>query len=616
MIPRLQRRVATGHDSTTRPPAPQAPAPDHDQASPADAAGHPPSPPPRAAPDRLDAVLARAVQQRVTRPTLQRVGGTKFSVVTSDTASKQSVADLKAALAAIRKTRQAHKQQLEADLKSGRGHIGDYPAELDDGTANPMSALMKTEPFAAKRLKAAGAGTAGEIRDKDDNLVAKVALGLGAFSDTTVADAPEGQRKTFTRDSGDGAKQYVADDCGVPTRRYAYVEKSIHQFVELSATGAMAGRYQRLHEALGDWDPGKLKKIAEHESEIIVAKGTSLVTTLTPAQLAVLHQWTGSGTTQRGLSLTSTPRENAVYGNAGESFREATGVRIKIDLLKVPKNVVLLNHYASGGIKDKTAKVNPDLVTSSDVYKTGYRASVIKNRELYLERLDSDWIEDIDVHDGAANRPKKPDETGKRGAALVAAVAANAGVADYIAGFKASVDAGPEADPPDKLSPAGTLGFASGQTYLMGHSWGKEESDRFVSRGLSVRSAITKAHDYEYPAPQPVRGSKHRAPVKKITAEQRAGWALQEANRLHPSNPSNPYQPKDGSPEFLAARIVCSTMKQHGYAAMKRIDMSRWLALSTISKEERDHPGIYWVGWAHAAAGKAPRNAMSQLFTV
>ena len=273
MTPRLQCRVAAGHDSTAHPPLPQAQPPE--QAGPADAAHRTPSSrPTRVAPDPLDAVLARAVQQRVTRPTLQRVGGTKFSVVTSDTASKEALADLKAALAAIRKTRKTHKQQLEADLKTGRGHIGDYPAELDDGTASPISTLVKTEPFAAKRLKAAGAGNAGEIRDKDNNLVAKITLGLAAFADTTVADAPEGQRKTFTRDSGDGAKQYVADDYDVPTRRYAYVEKSIHQFVELSATGAMAGRYQRLHEALGAWDPSKLKKIAEHESEIIVAKNT------------------------------------------------------------------------------------------------------------------------------------------------------------------------------------------------------------------------------------------------------------------------------------------------------------------------------------------------------
>ena len=331
----------------------------------------------------------------------------------------------------------------------------------------------------------------------------------------------------------------------------------------------------------------------------------------------MLHQWTGSGTTQRGLSLTSTPRENAVYGNAGESFREATGVRIKIDLLKVPKNVVLLNHYASGGIKDKTAKVNPDLVTSSDVYKTGYRASVIKNRELYLERLEADWIEDIDVHDGASNRPKKPDEQGKRGAALVAAVAANAGVADYIAGFEASVDAGWDAHPPDALSAAGKLGFASGQKYVLGHSWGGDESGRFIGRGNAIRNAIVRAYEYEPPQPVPVRGQKHqpRQSVKKVTVEERVRWALSEAGRMHPSNPQNPYQPDAGTPEFLAARIVCTTMQHHGYAAMKRIDISRWLALSTISKEKRDQPGIYWVGWAHSAAGKPARNAMSELFT-
>ncbi len=610
MIPRLQRRVATdGHDSTTHPPSPQAQSPAPEQAHPI-----PPSPAPREAPDPLDAVLARAVRERVTQPTLQRVGGKKLGVVVSETADAKAVEDLKAALAAIRKTRKAHKQRLETDLKSGRGHIGDYPAELDESGTGPLAAILKTEPFTAKRLKPAGTG---EVRDKDDNLVATLTVGLGAFVEKADADAPEGQRKVFTRDSGDGAKQYVADDNGIPTRRYAYVEKSIHQFVELSATGAMAGRYQRLHEALGVWDPSKLKKIAEHESEIIVAKNTPLVTTLTSAQLAVLHQWTGSGTTQRGLSLTSTPRENAVYGNAGESFREADGVRIKIDLLKVPKNVVLLNHYAAGGIKDLTAKVNPDLVSPSNVYKTGYRPSVIKNRELYLERLEADWIEDIDVHAGASNRPKKPDETGKRGAALVAAVAANAGVADYIAGFKASVDAGWDAKPPDTLSAAGKLGFASGQKYLLGHSWGKDESGRFIARGNSVRIAIIKAYEYEPPPPTPVRGAKHhqRPSVKKITLEERLRWATQEAGHLHPSNPRNPYQPEDGSPEFLAARIVCSTMQQHGYAPMKRIDMSSWLALSTLSKEERDQPGIYWVGWAHAAAGKPARNAMSQLFT-
>ncbi len=83
--------------------------------------------------------------------------------------------------------------------------------------------------------------------------------------------------------------------------------------------------------------------------------------------MAFVHQYWGSGSQQRGLSLTSTSKPGATIGNCGDNFRTNNGVRIKIDLARIPTeedNPMLLNHYGHGGVKDAIVKDDSDVETN------------------------------------------------------------------------------------------------------------------------------------------------------------------------------------------------------------------------------------------------------------
>ena len=78
----------------------------------------------------------------------------------------------------------------------------------------------------------------------------------------------------------------------------------------------------------------------------------NLKTKMTDTQVAVAHQMYGSLPEQRGVSLTSTPKVGVTYANTGGNFRTDDGFKLKIDLARVPKTVLFLNHYAEGGVSD------------------------------------------------------------------------------------------------------------------------------------------------------------------------------------------------------------------------------------------------------------------------
>jgi hypothetical protein len=204
-------------------------------------------------------------------------------------------------------------------------------------------------------------------------------------------------------------------------------------------------------------------------------------------KLAALHQWLGSGMQQRGLSLASTPRKDAVFSNHGESFKSGDGVRITIDLAKVPGDVKLINHYSWGGTKNVATGVESGWIGSKrvekwvkdpgggrkrvKVYETrgayGYTASVIKNRELYLERLDPEWVEHIEVH-GVALPPVPPGKTGK---ALLEWVGTEIGYQQYLTGYREALD--PPSSP--RMGPhthAYTIGQNAGDAYVRGYAAG------------------------------------------------------------------------------------------------------------------------------------------------
>ena len=419
--------------------------------------------------DRLSAILARAVNGRSPHALLQRVGETKLAHEPIESgATAEAREQWIAALQELRATRRSLKATWEEELKkqagtdegiSQRTIMSDYPRALTMDR-DVISALRKTAPF-----KGGGATLMLErVASEDDTEqyivsarsggepVASVVLGTAAYRKGPPAP---GGRATFRRN----AKEYVADNRGIPTRRYAYVEKNVFQVMELLAGNSMTGRYQMLHTALGI--NADIYEASEKLGADVTGGAFARGQKLTLEQLAVLHQWKGSGQDQRGLSLTSSPRQDAVYSNRGGSFRSAGGARIKIDLFKVPTGVVLLNHYGSGGVKEALGDVNPALNTGATY---SFANSVLKNRELYLERLDPSWISSLTLHEETGDKTAT-----KSGAELLQTVASRLGYNDYASGFTAG---SLNQRAPDGASPMFILGQGVGREYRAGYQAG------------------------------------------------------------------------------------------------------------------------------------------------
>lgn len=203
-----------------------------------------------------------------------------------------------------------------------------------------------------------------------------------------------------------GSGEYVRDTRGVPTRRFAYVEKNFYQMMDLLESGVITGRYQSMVAAtLGQ----SVKSVATETSarrppgaKLRSDFSTRTDADLSLAELAVFHQWQGSSLQQRGVSLTSTPTPHAVWSNEGWSFRSRGGVRLKVDLARVPTDVILINHYdqaalsrtREGGIANRVLGE----WEQTDRAKYHYPFSVTKNREVYLDHLDPDWVVECRYH--------------------------------------------------------------------------------------------------------------------------------------------------------------------------------------------------------------------------
>ncbi|MGQ3014146.1 MAG: eCIS core domain-containing protein [Flavobacteriales bacterium] len=200
--------------------------------------------------------------------------------------------------------------------------------------------------------------------------------------------------------------QYVLDDFGNHTRRYAYMEKSYHQWMAYKEQGFLTGKTQSLMGAATGVSPDRVDPAdfdrqhlttAERDYRDSVPEGPGK----SKKVLAHLHQWKGSGPGQRGLSLTSTAKDEAIYGNQGESFRSDDGAKFKIDLSKVKADNILINHYHAAsptraGLGTKGARPAPQDGRIDGHYQ--YERSVIKNRELYLQTLTPEAVVGIELH--------------------------------------------------------------------------------------------------------------------------------------------------------------------------------------------------------------------------
>ena len=274
--------------------------------------------------------------------------------------------------------------------------------------------LLKSERFRGRYELRADPSDKQRVKvfDRKAGLVAVLLLG-NAEAYKTITEATDTKRKTLKKRhiQVDGPT-HVADDAGVPTRRFAYFETSRQQLMAALGDGAegklvpaLRGRYVRHRLAMG-----LAADITMIEPDVAKIFGIDSSRPARPDQVAAVHQYLGSGMQQRGVSLTSTPKPQ-VYSNDGDLFASPDGVRIKVDLTLVPKDVMLLNHYAEGGVGSRLAADSnfpPQMLKKPDTEVKGrsynYAASVVKNRELLLQELRPEWIFEIIDHlkDGPA----------------------------------------------------------------------------------------------------------------------------------------------------------------------------------------------------------------------
>jgi|GEM_PF-5429997 len=451
------------------------------------------------------------------QPVIQRVNEEKLSVFPEQGADPRDVQKVSDALAAIRAAFKDKKALFEtgtlATMPNTPGLTGppakvekdtrvktvmtDYPALLQ--SFDPIAELRKIPPFSTGELILGEKDEHGdrEVKNGSNQIVATLMSDEGSYLPELIDDDhPEDQRIKYSR-FDKPEKEYVEDNIGVPTRRYAYVEKSFYQFMEFLSIGSMTGRWQMLSQAAGI--PKNLMDPSDGADVIEQIRGKK-EGPLSVQELAVLHNWKGSGLHQRGLSLSASPREKAVYSNDGEPFSSADGVRLKIDLAKVPKQVMLINHYTPLNNPAHLADINKDVSgdtfkrdPSSKTAKYNYEGSVVKNRELFLEYLNPDWIVEVKVHGSAASL--KPGQFGGDAGAMHTQAGVLMGHGDYKSGFTKGVQdhlAGNENQKPVDDTSSEGKGWASGQHYSKWFNKGVAYKSKEADWNAGVQYGLAK----------------------------------------------------------------------------------------------------------------------------
>lgn len=260
---------------------------------------------------------------------------------------------------------------------------------------------LNEDAFSAKAdlVKVENAHGKDEIKEKGFNQAVTGQEGVEKARTTVY--------KKNGKDPGEG-NEYIKDDFGNYIRRYAYMEKSIWQLMNFAENGIISGQTQSIKRAAGEEIPKIDPLSVDNESfdagDQYIAKSLPTGKSGDPQTqgkigIAYLHQWKGSGVRQRGVSLAATPKDNAVFGNAGESFRSDDGAKFKIDLATVkvldPDNLLLSHYHCKSPTRAAEIQAGG---SGSDAPTYKYDASVIKNREFYLQYLPEQAVAEVDVH--------------------------------------------------------------------------------------------------------------------------------------------------------------------------------------------------------------------------
>lgn len=325
--------------------------------------------------------------------------------------------------------------------------------------------------------------------------------GAAAFTPVPDDGSPRPPREVFRKkgmedlivESGD-AKEYVKDSRNTLTRRYAYVEKNYYQMMEFFMVGHMTGRFQQYMMVAANRKPG----VHTFTTQMIRNVPTAPRANMTDTQVAVAHQMYGSLPEQRGVSLTSTPKVGVTYANTGGNFRTDKGFKLKIDLARVPPDVLFLNHYAEGGVSDMA----PADYSTNQPHKPGtpsykYRQSATHARELFLEYIRPEWVVEIEHHEkgdyenigGKKTVIKEDNATSLLDAAMLAF-----GGKSFEAGFEAGLDSRAENDQL-KADPDYVKGKSTGGLVAQGYKKGLEIRNRSGYASAMTAFLETVEHD-------------------------------------------------------------------------------------------------------------------------
>lgn len=328
--------------------------------------------------------------------------------------------------------------------------------------------------------------TKGEIQ------IALLKTGTAAFKESLTTEKTS--RKVFSKmgfedeetSIGD-RKEYVKDSRDTLTRRYAFVEKNYYQMMEFFMTDHMTGRFQQYMMSGGERKPGVHKITTDMIKNVPKIPSAQLSDT----QVAVAHQMYGSLPEQRGVSLSSTPKVGVTYANTGGNFRTDDGFKLKIDLARVPKDILFLNHYAQGGVSDMQNKDYSTTQThkgNGRSYDYKYEESALHARELFLEHIKPEWVVEIEHHQKGAFKNREGRKTVMRGSEhedLLSAAKMAFGGDAYEKGFEIGIG---ESDDLDKLknNPDYKKGKGTGAMVKEGYTKGTQVRNQ---KGVSSSDA-------------------------------------------------------------------------------------------------------------------------------
>jgi hypothetical protein len=160
----------------------------------------------------------------------------------------------------------------------------------------------------------------------------------GSTAFTPVGRAAESGREVLSKKGS--KKEYIRDDRGTPTSRFAYAIKRSTQVEAIDEGTTLRGRFTRSNHPVFGGTPRTVMSGSHTELAELgrVPPQGRLFGDLTPDQMLYMHQEFGSGDRQRGVSIAGSPA--ALLSNEARGFAEPDdddARKLRIDLSTVPR---------------------------------------------------------------------------------------------------------------------------------------------------------------------------------------------------------------------------------------------------------------------------------------